>query len=180
MVLSLDTTVAGVNANSYGTLAEADDYFLADVQFNPIWTAFTEAIKIQRIVSAARAIDRYPLISTKLRGPYYGVDEQAREFPRLNDVDTTIIHCKIKYAQFEMIKAQYLDQDTTTGQSGSAKQVKSIGVYQTVDLEFGLSKTIDTELLEQAAGGSLAAVEALLRPWLSDDARHGGTFEFVR
>ena len=171
MAITIDVTVSGEDSNSYITLAEASEYFEANNAFSTLWLALaTDALRNARIVNAARAIDRYSFTS-------YQADystPQAMAFPRACD-DTSKIPSKVKDAQAEMIIFQYTDIDSSTGQSSTSQTIQDVDVYQTVKIGYKENESVVVDKKQQASGGSIEAVEALLSQWMTGDS-----FEIVR
>lgn len=180
MAITIDVTPAGINANSYNTLAEADTYFEADLEFDALWSALTNDQKKARLVTSTRGIDRYPFVSRKFRDFSFDQNEQALEFPRLSDLRVDLIHPRVKKAQLEMIKYQYHNTDTITGESELNQEVIKVNVHQVVSV--GMKDHVSGEAKDskQLIGSSIEAVEALLRPWLRDGIRDSGPFDFTR
>lgn len=172
MTLTLDATACGTSANSYATLAEATTYF-EPVAFTSVWGALTEQQQIAKMLAAARAIDRLNIKYAKY------ASTQALEFPRdkssAGDAEDASIPAAVKNAQCEMVIHLHYDQ-AATGQSNTNQEKTSVGVPGAVTVAFQTDPEKDSA--RQAAGGSLQAVHALLRPWVS--GMSGGGFSLVR
>lgn len=106
--------VAG--ANSYSTVAEADDYFAVDPNFLATWDALTTEEQEIRLAWASRVLDQ----KTIWKG--YAVSAtQAMGWPRTHvtdrdgyAVDSDIVPTPVKHATYEL--AKYLNtNDLTTG-----------------------------------------------------------------
>lgn len=103
--MSLIATAGASNANAYGTVTEADDYFSG--RYDPAaWTALTTAKKESALIMATAQIDA----GFAYRGCRYGSstegasDYQQLEFPRNFTVDNdgaAIIPKNVKSANFE-------------------------------------------------------------------------------
>ncbi len=171
MSLTINTTVRGENANSYNEIAGLDSYFEANAIFNAIWTAFSADEKIQFAVLATRGIDRLAYINYK-----YDID-QALEFPRSGE-DSTKIPQKVKDAQAEMLLFIYNDQDSTTSQSGSELSVESVAIFQGVSVKFGGGSSDKRDDKQMTTGGTIEAVQGLLREWLIGTG--SAVFDLVR
>ncbi len=180
MTLSIDTTPAGTDANSYNTIQEADNYFESDLAFNPIWTALTEEEKKAKLIFSTRGIDRNNFISRKYRDFSFDTNEQNLEFPRLSDIRIDEIHPRIKKAQLEMLKYIHFNSDESTGETTIKNEIVSVNVSQVVSVGFKPYKSIESKESAQAVGSSLEAVDNLLRPWLTDDPYGSGSFNWVK
>ena len=126
MAATITATLSSATANSYVTLAEANDYF-ETVPDSSTWTNKTDDQKNRSLIAATRWIDTLS---------YYGSrcdNGQALKFPRNNytidnvELTCTTIPNNIKYAQFELARA--LANDTgaitgTTGKDGNFSEVK--------------------------------------------------------
>jgi len=130
MALVLDVTVGGASANSYGSLVEANEYFL-DRGSN--WDDLTDAEKNIRLVHAARILDRLKYVGQPTDTTQYlqwprksdivdAVDMWART-GRLRVLDQWIerneIPDRIKWAQFEVAVQVF----TSKGLVGGAENV---------------------------------------------------------
>ena len=126
MAATITATLSSATANSYVTLAEANDYF-ETVPDSSTWTNKTDDQKNRSLIAATRWIDTLS---------YYGSrcdNGQALKFPRNNyTIDNVELTCttvpnNIKYAQYELARA--LANDTgaitgTTGKDGNFSEVK--------------------------------------------------------
>jgi hypothetical protein len=122
--MALDTTIGGVNADSYGTLADYEGYALG----MGYTLAATDAANEVNMRKAASYLDR--------KYSFIGMQQyqfQARSFPRLiNDlvdswpVDPDTIPLDIKHAQFEMafILQGGLDPFATIETSTTSESIK--------------------------------------------------------
>jgi len=122
--MALDTTIGGVNADSYGTLADYQGYALG----MGYTLAATDAANEINMRKAASYLDR--------KNQFIGMQQyqfQARSFPRLiNDlvdswpVDPDTIPLDIKHAQFEMafILQGGLDPFATIETSTTSESIK--------------------------------------------------------
>ena len=169
----LDATVAGVDANSYVTIQEANDYYDTKQTFNVTWSTFTDDQKAAYLIQAAYAIDRYKFCGCRLNEWNDNVtNPQALEFPRRNCEfyqRTDEIDPRVKKAQMEMVLYQYYNQASTTQESKFGnKDVIKASVDQVVSVEFQAYKSEDSEGAALAVGSSLEAVESYLEPWLVD------------
>lgn len=79
--MSLDTTITGVNANSYVTLAEASTYFAARLN-SSVFTAASSATQETAAKHATRTLDYW----VDWVG-YRATEEQALRFPRYDVED---------------------------------------------------------------------------------------------
>jgi hypothetical protein len=100
--MALDATIGGANADTYGTIAEADAYFTG--RGNSTWTG-TDAVKEAALRTAAAYLDNV------YQGKWKGLrvnELQARSWPRVDVLDydgfyvsSLIIPRQVKNAQFE-------------------------------------------------------------------------------
>ena len=169
MALTLNTNPGSDSANSYVDVAGADAYFEANLAFNVAWAALDSSSKAARLIQAARAIDRMACTESRT------YVDQAMAYPRDGE---EVIDERIKRAQLEMLIHQYADQDASTGRSGGGQALASANIPGVAAVTF--RDELDRRALEAAAGGSLEAVRALLRPWLAGDGFSNSTFEFTR
>jgi hypothetical protein len=179
MAVTLDTTVAGPSANSYVSQEDADDYYAADPIFDSVWGALNSDTKNQWLISAGRALDRFQFIGSKYKD-FDASDYQSMQFPRDVDVSTTEIHPNVVRSQLEILKYLYYNIDSSTGQSNLTQELKKIGVYQTVDIEYKDNITVDSKDARRVAGASIEAVYSLLNPWMDSVPGYPSTFCFVR
>jgi len=154
MTLSLDATVGGASANSYASVSEANAYFESQSEFFSIWDDLTEQQKIGHLIEATRALERFDYISVPVD------DDQALAFPRACQDDFEEIPAKVKQAQMEMLRYRYQTRDASTGQA--ARDVDMVNVPGKIQIQF--SKEVDSSV-NQATGGNLDTVAALLREW---------------
>ena len=117
MAATINATIKGENANSYVTLAEANDYFDTSPD-SSTWTNKTDDQKKRSLISATRWIDTFVFYGDRCD------DGQALKFPRNNyQVDGVELACtkipnNIKYAQYELARALANDTDAITGTTG--------------------------------------------------------------
>jgi len=114
---TITATLSSATANSYVTLAEANDYF-ETVPDSSTWTNKTDDQKNRSLIAATRWIDTLS---------YYGSrcdNGQALKFPRNNytidnvELTCTTIPNNIKYAQYELARALANDTSAVTGTTG--------------------------------------------------------------
>lgn len=107
MAVTMNTTVAGTDSNSYVGLTEADAY-LSERDDNSQWDDLTDDQKREKLIQATRVIDGYPFegvkydTSTTVSGDYSG---QALAFPRSGDADSTgtvFVPDEVKWATCEV------------------------------------------------------------------------------
>ena len=117
MAATITATLSSATANSYVTLAEANDYF-ETVPDSSTWTNKTDDQKNRSLIAATRWIDTLS---------YYGSrcdNGQALKFPRNNytidnvELTCTTIPNNIKYAQYELARALANDTSAVTGTTG--------------------------------------------------------------
>ena len=118
MAATITATLSSATANSYVTLAEANDYF-ETVPDSSTWTDKTDDQKNRALIAATRWIDSLV---------YYGDrcdNAQALKFPRNNykvddvELSCTTIPNNIKYAQYELARALANDTGAITGTTGT-------------------------------------------------------------
>lgn len=173
MTITIDATPASADANSYITLAEASAYFEAH-RFDTIWTGLADdAARNQRIVEAARAIDRLPFSGSK-----YAL-AQAMEFPRAEDYlyYGASIPQKVKDAQCEMIA--YLDiLLTSSGGMVDDREIVELSIEGAVRIKYE-DRTVTLQQESQStAGSTFEAIRGLLRQWIGSSS--SGTFSWVK
>jgi hypothetical protein len=79
MAITFNTTVGDPAANSYATVAEADDYLTqARLHVSTGWTELTNNQKEAALMWATREVDLYEYVGTLL------ATDQALQWPRLN------------------------------------------------------------------------------------------------
>lgn len=116
----LDTTIAGVNANSYVTVAEADTYFSLHIDYEK-WNEIQN--KEKYLVMATKQIDNEIFLFDK-----YNL-QQSLEFPRTNNIDENnnpFIPKKIKEATCEQALFLYLNPDRTLTEIAYSNGYKSV------------------------------------------------------
>lgn len=141
------------DANSYATVAEADDYYAVDPNFNATWTAYTDVEKEQRLAWSARVLDqkcRYdgsPVSATQaMRWPRTGVtDKDCRV------VSSTSIPEQLKEAVLEHLKYA-INNDPTTG--GDIDQISQV-VVDVIEITYqeGTSQTTVPNLINHILTG---------------------------
>lgn len=156
MPLTLDTTIGGTSANSYASLAEAAAYFAAIPSFAATWVGWSEQAKIARLIEAARAIDRLPILGEKVQP--VGSATQALAFPRTVQNDWTIVPPAVKHAQCEAVIALHRGRDAATGEP--TQRLAQVNIPGTVSVTYDYDGSRDAAT---TAGGSFDAVRALLR-----------------
>ena len=97
-----------------------------------------------------------------------------------DDHNTTLgeIPIPVKYAQFEMISWLSINQDTTTGQVGTDKEIQKVAaINDLIEVEYLRSPTSTTNN-RIGAGSNLQTVLQYLDPWLygNNAVRIGSTF----
>lgn len=172
MAIVMDATAGGAAANSYNTLAEANDYFEALAWFSPQWADLDPRSQGQLLIEAARSLDT----SFCYRGAKNdATTPQALEFPRDIQPDPATVPTKVKHAQLEMVLAQWNQRGNAfDGASGQAEApVKEVEVAGKIRIEFAGSSAAPADE-GGILGGSLARVRALLREWILRGAGASG------
>ena len=117
MAATITATLSSATANSYVTLAEANDYF-ETVPNSSTWTDKTDDQKNRALIDATRWIDTLNFYGTRCD------NGQALKFPRNNytidnvELTCTTIPNNIKYAQYELARALANDTSAVTGTTG--------------------------------------------------------------
>jgi hypothetical protein len=179
--MSIITTSGGSTSNSYVTQAEADSYF-SSTYFNSTWSALSSSDKDNWLIESTRAIDRFHYRGFRWKGK-----DQALSFPRISsrnrisgihslvthymdfdfddaETPTGTIPEDVKKAQYLMIMYLKNNQSTTDGTIES-KEIKSVKAANGL-AEVEYLPENRQENIKIASGGSLEAIESLLRPWL--------------
>ena len=164
MALVIDATPGATTSNSYATLAEADAYFEAAPGFFAVWDALTDAEKTARLIEAARAIDRLPIIGNRAD------PDQALRFPQTLDptmpfdmqIAPMTVPLAVKQAQCELVRMLYNTAGAITGQAGD-RDIKRVKVEGVVEVEY---EAATQRTLNPLYGGGMEAVNALLGPWI--------------
>lgn len=150
--MALDATIGGANADSYGTLAEADAYFAARETGN--W----DGSDSNKEMALRKATDWLDLVYV---GKWKGVkatSTQARAWPRYSvidadgySIDSETIPRNLKYAQFEAAKliAGGTEMQTTINRAVKSEEIGEISV-------------------EYMDGATLTAMYPQVTNWLND------------
>ena len=124
--MAFDTTIAGVNANSYTSLATASTYFSERLN-STVWTAATSALQETALIHATRTLDFW----VDWEG-YRSTEEQNLRWPRYDvqdldgyTFDSDIIPDFLQDATAEL--AYYLLQEDRTAEPDT-KGFKELGV----------------------------------------------------
>ena len=164
--MALVVTISGTASDSYATLAEADS-LLADRQwFSSTWSGFSDAVKEKWLREATRSLDRlHPWRGERTE------DDQRLSFPR--DIgDATIypsdeMHRNIKEAQIELAVLLQAKQDSTTGDIEFRTETGVGALSGTVSVNY--KDRDDAGALQRAQGANIASVNALMKPWRSQN-----------
>lgn len=152
--MALDATVAGVSANSYLTVAEADT--LNGTRLGPAaaaWSVASLADKEKALISATRDVDANVRPAT----PYSAL--QALAFPRATDLDAAdlpILAGGVKLATYE--QAVYLLDNATALDEAASRRAR--GLYQFTDDDVSGSIALDP-LLGLLAPRAQAALQGV-------------------
>lgn len=102
MTATIDATVGGATANSYGTLAEGNSYFEGRTNCAE-WTDATDTVKKAALITATWKLD------AESYSGYRATSTQALRWPRIGAKDdegfyivSTLIPAWLKIAQFEL------------------------------------------------------------------------------
>lgn len=135
--MALETTVAGPNADSYGSLTEADSYFDNKRLNSDAWDDALQADQEQAMRYATIMLDQLDYVG------YASTDTQALKWPRYaNEALTELIRnyaintipAPIKYAQFEI--ALWLLETGGSGVAVSAGTVESVQIGDAVSVKY--------------------------------------------
>lgn len=134
--MSLDTTIAGENANSYASLAEASGYF-AERLNSTVWTAAASATQEVALIHASRTLDEWvdwvgsrATDAQSLRWPRYGAEDRDGYV-----FDSDFIPEWLKNASAEL--AHYLMQEDRTAEPDT----KGFSTLQVGSLKLVVDKT---------------------------------------
>jgi len=158
LVIEDGTVVAG--ANSYYTLASADDYF--DTRGNSTWVDYDEDAKIYAMIKACQYMENLNWKGVK------SLSDQELVWPRIGmededgyAIDSDEIPKRIKWGQAEIAYRYILDTELETDISAGAGSVKSEQV-DVIKVEYFTGKSVNK---------TYQRVENLLAPFL----KYGGT-----
>jgi len=119
-------TPGTADANSYGTVEEADDYFDSRVAIEPAWVDIDPDVKAALLINATRILDALNVARRTIRsspkGYYYytsrawtgliATNEQALAWPRVGMFDrlgrpiaSDVVPIELKQAEFELAGA---------------------------------------------------------------------------
>lgn len=171
MALYLDTTVGSQTANSFCTLAEAEEYF-AEFPLWPTdtWDELDEAEQKLRLWYAAR------MMSNDFRWRFWPVyDKQALPFPRWEtDEDDIEIPEDIKRAQALIalgIVHRRLVGYTDPGTAGvkSSSQIKRLKLFESLDVTLADQKNVavDGSLFDILMQSEFLPIYELIKPYIA-------------
>lgn len=176
---TLDSTVAGVNANSYASLAEAATYFDERVPLATPWVASGDT-SIRALIMATRVLES--MVASRKRLTVNGTDRYYRTSPQWtgspatttqrlawprtgmldrngNAIASNVIPIDLKNAQAELA-GQLLLSDTTLDNSVSVGGIKSISAGS-VSLSF--KDMVERHVLPDSV------IELLPPSWLTEE-----------
>lgn len=111
-------TIGAVSYDVYSDVSTADDFLAADIQYSSLWSAQTNDVKSQALVSATRWIDRQSWSGTKTS------DAQALEWPRdgvsCSDVTDGVIPQSIINSSIILAAELVADSSAQSKGSGSS------------------------------------------------------------
>jgi hypothetical protein len=157
----IDSTVSGLESNSYVSVTEADSYFDGNPFFGSNWIEKSDSEKEYWLQSSTRSLDRmYSYTGAKSEVA------QSLEFPReINQTEhpSDVIAKRIKDAQLELIILM-------------SKELGDTGSYTDQDQEeievlnglakIKYAKKKDSRVIQRAFGGSTSTIRSLVKPWL--------------
>jgi hypothetical protein len=141
--MAIDTTIGGVAADSYASVAAADSYAAADLgRYAAAWAAATTDQKERALKRAARDLDTY-VGSSAARWDEF----QALVFPRWEDVHpvtslplipTRVMHAAIEQAMYMLVNAEVIDDAATRRARGMSNWSEpNVSGALVTDPEFG-------------------------------------------
>lgn len=140
--MAIIATSGAANANSYGTLAEAEAYFANHPDLET-WDEATD--QEEALIWAAMRLDEYDFIGEPAS------DTQSLKWPRTSDDvfeigwGDTEIPLRLKYAQFELALERL--KDVASGTSGTDSQpVSSLKIGNSVEVRYNTSGTTNTSI----------------------------------
>ena len=142
--MAIDASIGGVAANSYGTRAEADAYFVNHPSFDT-WDAILDADQEALMIHATRLLDQFDYIGDP------ATTTQALQWPRIdNDLfdivwANNVIPPKLKYAEFEI--ALWLQQ--SGGVAVAAGTVSELDIGSSVKVKYSAGSSggfVDTSV----------------------------------
>lgn len=141
------TQVSG--ANSYVSLAAADDYFVIDPNYAATWAAYTDTQKQYYLAWATRIIDQ----KTRWNGTRY-TTTQALRWPRSgtydrdgNSISATVIPLQLQEAVMELAKWLAVN-DPTTGPDVDTLKLLKVDVVE-IEWQDGTSQSDYPSILNQ-------------------------------
>jgi hypothetical protein len=140
--MAIIVTAGAANANSYGTLAEADAYFAN----HPDYDSWDESPNQEEaLIWAAMRLDEYDFIGS------VATTTQALKWPRISDdifdivwADTEI-PLRLKYAQFELALERIKEVESGTS-SVDAQPVSALKIGNSVEVRYNTSGATDTSI----------------------------------
>lgn len=133
-VFTVETGAIISGANSYVSVAEADDYFALDPNFNTVWVALADDVKEQLLAWSSRILDQkclwngIPVTATQpVRWPRRGAYDRDRYM-----VSETTIPRQLKEAVCELLKYVRVTDPTVGVDVQSVKRV----VADVIEIEF--------------------------------------------
>ena len=140
--MAIIATAGAANANSYGTLTEADTYFANHPDFDS-WDESPN--QEEALIWAAMRLDEYDFIGS------IATTTQALKWPRISDEifdivwTDTEIPLRLKYAQFELALERI--KEVESGTSSSDQPVSSLKIGNSVEVRYSTSgTTTDTSI----------------------------------
>jgi len=178
----LDTTLSGLNANSYLTLIEADQAYEGNPFFGETWISLSDPQKEYWLKSSTRALDRMFLYKG-----HKAVGEQALQFPRKlyrgNPMrayvhesydyyaeehayfDPSRLHPQLLDALLDLTPMLYREQASTESGTIEGREEESISILNGLaKIEYKDRKS--SEKLSIVAGSTVQSIKSLMRPWI--------------
>jgi hypothetical protein len=152
-VFTVETGSIVAGANSYVSVAEADDYYVIDSNFGAVWTAYTTEKKQSLLAWATRILDQKCSFSG-----YQSGDSQPLRWPRtrVRDRDgvaiaVDAIPTQLKAAVLELLK-YILQNDPTTSAEVEHLRVVTVDVI-TLEYQEGTSQSKVPGIINQVLYG---------------------------
>lgn len=161
MALELDAEVAGASANSYLTVAEADELAAADAILGSKWLSTPEDERARCLVAATRDCERFKGDA----GPAWSTT-QARRFPRTVDAVAGVPFLPRPLRQATYEQAAHLLANAGLIRDAQARRAQ--GTLSQQDANGGWTAALDPRFGRYAPG----MIEALAE--ITAVVRHGG------
>ena len=173
MAVTVDATLAGENANSYQTVADADAYFMNSLNVLK-WNALDVDTKGAALINAAMWLDTVSYAGTRC------TDVQAMDWPRqgvtgqCGTATCAAIPPEVIMAQAELALALGINPDLITGSPGTSPQrtYTQREKLDVLEIEYATlsdasqSRLVNTPLLFR----QVPWLQPMLRCWFDNDS----------